>query len=195
MPETEPGPACGSWVNRAITLALVTLILAWAPSAPASAHVELISSDPPDGELIEAMPSRAFLTFSDAIAEVHEITVVGPDGSVTNGDPTYVGAEVRQTLWAGPDGAYTMQYHVVSSDGHEISGEVNFEVGALSTTDGDATTEAGAAVGAAEPKEKAEDGSSEVGLDAALPVVLVLLGATVALGLLRRQRAGRSGDS
>ena len=138
------------------------------------------------------MPSRAFLTFSDAIAEVHEVTVVGPDGSVTNGDPTYAGAEVRQTLWAGPDGAYTMHYHVVSSDGHEISGEVDFEVGALSTTDHDATTEAGA-VGAAEPKAK--DGSSEVGLDAALPVVLVLLGATVALGLLRRQRAGPSGDS
>ena len=192
MPATEPGPACASWVNRAITLALVTLVLAWAPSAPASAHVELISSDPPDGELIEAMPSRAFLTFSDAIAEVHEVTVVGPDGSVTNGDPTYAGAEVRQNLWAGPDGAYTMHYHVVSSDGHEISGEVDFEVGALSTTDHDATTEAGA-VGAAEPKAK--DGSSEVGLDAALPVVLVLLGATVALGLLRRQRAGPSGDS
>jgi methionine-rich copper-binding protein CopC len=170
-------------------VALVTLILAWAPSAPASAHVELISSDPPDGELIEAMPSRAFLTFSDTIAEVHEVAVVAPDGSVTNG-PTYGGTEVRQTLWAGPDGAYTMQYQVVSSDGHDISGEVDFEVGALSTTDDDATTEAGA-VGAALPK----DGSSEVGPDAALPVVLVLLGAAVALGLLRRQRAGRSGDS
>jgi len=170
----------------AITLALVAALLGWAPAPPAAAHGELVSSDPSEGGQIEAMPSRAFLTFSDAILEVHEVTVVGPEGSVTNGDPTSVGAEVRQTLGAGPDGAYTMNYHVVSADGHEISGEIHFEVGALSVAADGVTSGSDAAATSA-----GEDGFWEDGLDAALPVTLVLLAGAAALVLLRRQRLGR----
>lgn len=123
---TRPGPRGAA----AATLAAVVVLLGWAPVAPAAAHDELLTSDPSESGLVEVLPSRAVLTFTGPVSEVHEVTVTGPDGSVVNGEPTSTGMEVRQNLWAGPDGDYTMTYAVLSADGHEITGEVQFQVGA-----------------------------------------------------------------
>ena len=112
-----------------LVLAAVAAVLCWATVPPAAAHDELLFSDPSESGVLRAMPSRAILTFTGPVAEVHEVTVTGPDGSVANGTPTASGPEVRQNLWAGPDGAYTLTYDVVSSDGHEMAGEIRFEVG------------------------------------------------------------------
>ena len=157
-----------------------------ATASPAAAHGALVLSDPAQGGVAEALPSRAMLLFSDPVEEVVEITVTGPDGSVTNGEPTSVGPEVRQNLWAGPDGAYTMEYHVVAADGHEVRGEVSFAVGPLST------------VGSADPGEQDEAGgprsarASDKGSEVVLPVALVLLAGVAGLAITGARR-GRSG--
>lgn len=166
-----------------LAVALVAALLCWAPVPPAAAHGELLYSDPSEGGVLQALPSRAFLTFSDAISEVREIAVVGPEGSVTNGAPSSVGPEVRQTLGAGADGTYTMEYFVVSADGHDVRGEVIFEVGNVSgaAADGTSDTEASAA---------RDEGGPERGRAAILPAGLVVVGAVVALVLLRRRRVG-----
>ena len=100
-----------------LVLAAVAAVLCWATVPPAAAHDELLFSDPSDSGVLREMPSRAILTFTGPVAEVHEVTVTGPDGSVANGTATATGPEVRQNLWAGPDGAYTLTYDIVSSDG------------------------------------------------------------------------------
>ena len=169
----------------AIAAVLIAALLGWAPVAPAAAHGELVSSDPSDGGLVEALPSRAVLTFSDAVSTIREISVSGPDGSVVNGDPTSTGAEVRQNLWAGPDGAYTMEYYVVSADGHDVRGEVHFEVGSVPAVVDNGTTSG------SETPATAEAGWWDRGRDAVLPTLLVLLAAAAALVLMRRQRSGR----
>jgi methionine-rich copper-binding protein CopC len=168
-------------LHRALRVAaalLVAALLGWAPMPPAAAHGELLWSDPSEGGLLEALPSRAFLTFSDPVADIHEVTVTGPDGSVTNGAATSVGPEVRQTLWAGPDGAYTLTYDVVSADGHEISGEVAFEVGS------------GVADAAERPAAAAESPAGSGGgiLGVGLPVAMVLIAGVAALLVLRHRR-------
>lgn len=160
-------------------LALLTLVV-WAPAPPAAAHEELLSSDPSESGVLETLPSRAVLTFTGAVAEVHEITVAGPDGDVTNGEATSVGAEVRQNLWAGPDGAYTLTYDVLSSDGHEIAGEIHFEVG-----DG-----APAEVRAAATSEP-EDDSDATLRGVVVPAAVVLLSGACALVIRQRRRATR----
>ncbi|GAA5123705.1 hypothetical protein GCM10023339_44050 [Alloalcanivorax gelatiniphagus] len=167
----------------AVAVVLATALLGWAPVPPAAAHGELLFSDPSEGGLLGALPSRAFLTFTDPITEIHEVTVTGPDGSVTHGAPTSVGPEVRQTLWAGPDGAYTLTYHVVSADGHEISGQVGFEVGSGAA----ATADQSAA------RDAAPAGSGGGVLGATLPVALVLLAGGAALMLVRRRRTAGPG--
>lgn len=160
-------------------LALLALVV-WAPAPPAAAHEELLSSDPSESGVLETLPSRAVLTFTGAVAEVHEITVTGPDGEVTNGEATSVGAEVRQNLWSGPDGAYTLTYDVLSSDGHEIAGEIHFEVG-----DG-----APAEVRPAATSEP-EDDSDGTLRGVVVPAAVVLLSGACALVIRQRHRAAR----
>ena len=174
-----PPPRAGRVAAVLASLAAVLALLAWAP--PAAAHAELLSSDPSESGVLEALPSRAILTFSGAVSEVHEVTVTGPDGSVANGDATSVGAEVRQNLWAGPDGAYTLTYDVLSTDGHEIAGEINFEIG-----DGTFAGDEEAAAGASSSSDTAPEG---VLRGVVVPAAVVLLSGACALVLWHRRRA------
>ena len=177
-----------------LALGLVTVFLAWVPASPAAAHGALVSSDPPEDGVLAALPSRAFLTFSDSITEVREIAVSGPDGSVTNGEPTFAGAEVQQTLWAGPAGDYTLEYFVVSADGHDVRGLVRFEVDEALT--GESTGGAGQEAEASDVAPAAvrtDDGTDRV-RTAVLPAALVVLAAAVALLLLRRRRSSVGGN-
>ena len=162
-----------------VVLAGLAALLAWRP--PAAAHDELLSSDPSESGVLETLPSRAVLTFSGAVAEVHEITVTGPDGSVANGDATSVGAEVRQNLWAGPDGAYILTYDVLSSDDHEIAGEIHFEVGEGVPAAGDEE----AAARASSSSDTTQDG---VLRGVVVPAAVVLLSGAGALALRDRRR-------
>lgn len=167
-------------VLLAVVLSGLAALLVWVPAPPAAAHDELLSSDPSESGVLEALPSRAILTFSGAVAEVHEVTVTGPDGSVANGEASAVGAEVRQNLWAGPDGAYTLSYDVLSSDGHEIAGEIHFEVG-----DG-----ASAEVLAAATSESEGDSDGTL-RGVVVPAAVVLVSGACALVIRQRRRASR----
>ena len=169
-----------------VAVALAASVLGWVPVQPAGAHGQLVSSQPAADGLVEVMPSRAFLTFSAPVEEVKEIAVVGPDGSVANGEATVNGAEVTQTLWAGPAGDYTMSYFVVSEDGHDVRGDLHFEVGPLSV----APTEPGTTPAPARSSDEPEDDVPGI----AIPAVVLALSAAVALLLvLVRRRSARSG--
>jgi copper resistance protein C len=173
-------------VARTITLVAALAWVGWAPAPPAAAHGELLFSGPAEGAVVETLPSRARLTFSDTVAEIRQITVVGPDGSVANGDPTSIGPEVSQTLWVGSDGEYVMEYFVVSADGHDVRGEVHFVVDS-----GDAVAGNGGSVGSddrASAAVTAEDRWWQRGRAAGLPLGLVLLATVAALALLHRRR-------
>jgi methionine-rich copper-binding protein CopC len=192
MTSSHPGRNAGLPVaplgqRRAVLLLAATLaaaLLGWTPAQPAGAHGQLVSSQPAADGLVEVMPSRAFLTFSAPVKEVKEIAVVGPDGSVANGTATANGTEVTQTLWSGPAGDYTMSYFVVSEDGHDVRGDVRFQVGELSVLATGADQAPAPARSAAEPEDD--------GPGIAIPAVVLLLSVAVAL-VLGRRRATRSG--
>ena len=78
-----------------------------------------------------------------------------------------------------------MDYLVVSADGHDISGEIHFEVGQVSGATGTATAAGGGA--------DEEVPWSERGRGVVLPGGLVLLAAAVALLLLRLRRTDSFG--
>lgn len=122
----------GARPRLALVLSGYLVVLAaslWWP-VPARAHESLAWSDPPGGGVLRQLPSRAVLAFTGDVVDVHDITVHGPGGSVVNGVPSVSGHEVRQNLWAGPDGMYVLSYDVESTDGHHVSGEVQFQVNA-----------------------------------------------------------------
>ena len=93
------------------------------------------------------------------------------------------GIEVRQNLWAGPDGPYTIVYDVVAADGHEVNGEIHFDVGALATGSGDEAADAAGPT--------SDEGAWAKGRAAILPAAVLLVAGAAALLLLRRQRVGR----
>ena len=101
-------------------------------ASPASAHDELVSSDPAADASLEALPAQLTLTFSAEIADdegASEVQVTDAAGTVlTSGSPAVTDNVLTQPLQGAASGAVTVLWKVVSSDGHPISGEFAFTV-------------------------------------------------------------------
>lgn len=113
-------------------LALASLIL---PAGPASAHAELESSDPGNGQLLETAPDHISLTFTEPPdVGLTTIGVVDASGAaVKTGPPERPpgsNREIRVSLRPIPDGVYTVTWRTVSAtDGHVTAGAFSFGVG------------------------------------------------------------------
>ena len=113
----------------AAALALGGLFLA-APAA--QAHDELISSDPSDGQALEATPDAITLSFSADITPVgNAVRVTDSSGeTVSTGDVEVNGTDAVQRIDSdASDETYRVVWRVVSSDGHPIEGSYSFSVG------------------------------------------------------------------
>lgn len=187
--------------RRSLPAALASLLLAAAvllvPASPASAHDELVSTDPSADAVLETLPERITLTFSadvltDAGATVVEVT--DADGtSLADGAPEPAGAEVTQALAGPASGAVTVKWRVVSSDGHPIDGSFAFTVPeAAPTPTSTPTTPAStspspAASASAAPTEAATPTAAPVEESSAaspLPWILLAVALVIVAGVL-----------
>ena len=118
---------------RWATLALVLVALT---ARRAQAHASLISSTPAAGAVVTTAPSSMRLVFSEpVVSELSHVMLITPDQREIkldiHGDPH----EVR-ALIAGLDslgaGGYRVDWHVISADGHPVSGTFAFSVGMAS---------------------------------------------------------------
>lgn len=101
-------------------------------AAPASAHDELVGSDPEYGAALAAAPAEITLWFSADVLEVGaEVIVVDQsEKDWIAGAPAVAGDTVTVALAEGmPVAGYEMRWRVVSSDGHPISGIIPFTIG------------------------------------------------------------------
>lgn len=148
-----------------LALCAATMLAAFAMlSIPAYAHDTLISSDPADGDTLKTSPESITLTYSADILEVSPaVRIVDEAGeTVADMEPTVDGPEVTATLADPlPAGDYTVQWRVVSSDGHPIEGSVDI------TVEQDPAGEDSADQDSAAPSdgggERAATGSSDAG--------------------------------
>jgi methionine-rich copper-binding protein CopC len=193
--------------------AVLTFLALLLVAGPASAHDQLLSSDPKDGAKLDEHPSSISLTFSAAPLDTGiEVALIGPDGVTAQGqdiqvDDAVVTARLADDL---PPGRYDVAWHVVSSDGHPIDGEFSYTVeGAaepsaspsdelteepeMSTQEAEPTDAATPADdGAEQPTEPAELAGSGTGAGASglavtggiIAAVLVVLGVVV---MMRRK--------
>ncbi|WP_345750634.1 copper resistance CopC family protein [Microbacterium rhizophilus] len=103
-------------------------------ASPAAAHDSLISTDPATDSTVETMPEEISLSFSSALLTMSPqdtvVDVISPSGQdVSEGDAVVDGAVVRQAIGeAVGAGAYTVNWHVVSGDGHPTEGSYSFAV-------------------------------------------------------------------
>lgn len=117
--------------SRTLALAMAGLLMLFGLflGQAAQAHDQLVGSNPEDGAELDEQPEWIEMDFSGEIQEVGTEVQVLQDGGddVSAGEVTVEGTQVTSAL---PDdlkpGTYTVQWRVVSSDGHPISGEFDF---------------------------------------------------------------------
>lgn len=141
--------------------------------APAHAHDSLISSDPADGATLETSPEQITLTYSAEVLEVSPVVQIsaGEGGEPVELTPvidgTTVTAEIPEPLAAG---THTVQWRVVSSDGHPIEGSFTFTVETgPELTEGQPTETADTATGEAAGTGEATASASESATASAAP--------------------------
>ncbi|WP_413336672.1 copper resistance protein CopC [Brevibacterium sp. GP-SGM9] len=192
--------------------ALLVAALSVFAFAPASAHDQLVSSNPEDGAELDQQPEWLEMTFSGNIQEVgSEVQVVVDGTDVSAGELTVDGKKLSVAL---PDnlkpGDYKVTWRVVSQDGHPISGDYDFNIKDSEGAGGsvEETTQAGLGGGVVDEPGKDTEERGEIGESAdsdsgmSTPMIVLLavggLAIIVIVVLLMRRKAqglpGTKGD-
>ncbi|KZB84164.1 copper resistance CopC/CopD family protein [Amycolatopsis regifaucium] len=120
--------------------ALLALVAAWfgvavLAAAPASAHVELLSSNPADGARLTSAPAQVSLTLSENIGiQPNSIKVVDTNGTNVVTGPVFQPGDIAEQVAVKlepdlPEGSYLVEYAFVSTDSHPVRGTIAFVVG------------------------------------------------------------------
>lgn len=192
----------------------VAAAVLFATAVPASAHDELLSSTPAEGEQLAAAPASVSLGFSADVLELGATVIVADadDRDWAAGAPVVQAGSVETPLADGmPAGGYEVRWRVVSSDGHPISGVIPFTVGDAAPLENTATpsaTPTDAAGGAATPTGTTApdvDLAAQATPDGGGALRIALIGGAGAVGasavfvaillIRRRARAGGTDDS
>lgn len=132
-------------LNRRSLTAGLLFFMALLALPSASAHSELISSNPVAGANLERMPESFSVTFNEELISIegesiHTLTLQGASGtSYEVLDPTVIGAVLSAELGAAeyPAEIYLLSYRAVSADGHPITGEITFSTQSPTTIESD----------------------------------------------------------
>lgn len=193
---------------RLLAVAMVAGVSLLGIAAPASAHDQLTASTPEQGQLLETAPTNVSVTFNEDVLDIgNAIVVLDNTGTDWVTGPVSVdGATVSATLKPDmPVGVYTMNWRVVSADGHPVASTIVFGVGSSELVK-DELAVAVAAVGEPAADETAEPGNDSALLtaepaaasqsDAGSTILIGAIGAVVAIALflggfaaIRRARA------
>lgn len=124
--------------SRARTVLVGLLLTCWlvlGGAAAASAHTELLSTDPAEGSVLQDLPIEAAFTYSDEISpEFVDAALVAPAGA----EPVPVDAVVEGSIVHVPvagfvepaDGQWQVVVRVVSADGHPVEHTLAFQLAA-----------------------------------------------------------------
>jgi len=183
-------------------------------AAPASAHNVVVGTSPASGSTVTEPPESVDVTFDDVVLDLSAegsstvITVTDADGTDhATGCPTMQDRTVSVPVALGEGGEYTVDWRIVSADGHPTSGEFSFTyeppAGAEATApaadaspcapagaagEGEA---AGAAAGTADTADAAGGDASELVVVLGIAGgVVVLAGAAVLVALRLARRRG-----
>lgn len=116
------------------TLCTALFVVGAFTASPVWAHAHLTQQTPAADSEVSAPPQALTLDYSEGIeANFSGVTVTGPDlKTVATGKPTR--SESDKTQLVVPvngtlvPGRYTVEWHVVSVDGHKTKGQYHFSV-------------------------------------------------------------------
>lgn len=162
---------------------LITLALLVAAASTADAHAVLVSSDPVGGSTLRAAPTQVTLVFDEPVQLVPRTAkVLGPHDALAN-TPTAAhadGSHVTIPLHPGlARGAYLVTWRIISADGHQIDGSLQFGVRVPAGQSGSAAT-SGAPM-------TTLDWAHDVLAGLANGAVVLVIGVPLASAVLRRR--------
>lgn len=111
-------------------LVILLLIIGFYP-AGVDAHATLLGSTPADGSELDSGPTEIVLEFSEPVGVVDGGTVLHGSGieSIALSAETQGSTVVIPLDQSLEDGAYILQWRVISTDSHPVSGTVSFTIG------------------------------------------------------------------
>lgn len=190
MPELDP---IGRGLRRFLVIAMTTMAC-FSLAVPATAHSDLVSSSPGEGESFRQPPRTVRLEFNeDVIGEFTKLQLRPgpqrpPHALTTRAKGNRVSARIpAAALTSGRTGSWKLSYRVVSADGHPISGDIDFTVRELASappeptpTPTTTTTEETPAASAdqstpADDGEQEEDGATLAAIIGGLVLLLMLV--------------------
>ena len=120
-------------LSLAVRQSAAALLLSLLLCDPAFAHARLVSATPAANSMAMPAPTELRLKFSEGIEiKFSKVKVLGPDKTPIATGPIKVDPNDKSLLIvpmtaALPDGKYTIEWQVVSVDGHKTSGSYAFE--------------------------------------------------------------------
>jgi methionine-rich copper-binding protein CopC len=118
--------------RRLLTGLLVGLLItlgAGVSAAPAQAHARLVSTDPVDGAALAAAPTEVVFTFNEPLLpDFVRFIRISPEGTSEDLPIAAIDSNVARLVWPTglPGGEWTVEYRVVSQDGHPVNGSIYF---------------------------------------------------------------------
>ena len=125
-------------IRRLLALVLLAVAIGVVAAAPASAHAQLLTTQPQNGGQYDRSPAAVTLRFDDAVeVALGGIRVyTGQRDRVDTGSPEHPNGNQREVAVSLPklaDGTYLVAWRVTSSDSHPVEGAYTFQVGATAT--------------------------------------------------------------
>lgn len=110
---------------------VLILMVAWPRTEAPAAPAQVISISPANGALLSGAPSSVELVLSgDVDVSLSHVTVRDSAGTTVNtGEVSQIAGEpLRQPVRTDASGDFTIAYHVILTDGREVTGWTNFSV-------------------------------------------------------------------
>lgn len=181
-------------------LAGVITLLAALFAQPAMAHSELLESTPADGSTVSEAPRQVQLVFGeDVVQQGGAIVVEASDGARVDQAKTFAtdaNVATVQLVNDTPPGQYTVNFRVVSADGHIVSDTFDYRLKSTpqpsaspsdSATTSQATTEPSSSPVAATDEGDEDSGVSVVWVLGLGAIGLALVAAMIAVAVRGRR--------
>ena len=117
---------------KRILVSAIAILLMTSPMA--QAHSRVVSSNPTAGSTINKMPAAISLTANEELVklngkEISKISLIAPDKSAVKLGAIAANKLVIPAPILGKNlkpGVYTINYRIISADGHPVSGTIKF---------------------------------------------------------------------
>ncbi|MCB5238299.1 copper resistance CopC/CopD family protein [Niallia circulans] len=116
---------------------LIVLIISFIGINTVSAHAYITNSNPSENEILEEAPEKVYIEFNEKIQTGFTIlNVLNTSGERVDQKNIVINPDTEKSIEVDlkpelPNDIYTVEWRVVSADGHSVSGMIPFSIGEL----------------------------------------------------------------